>query len=107
MPTSPFWTLAHAALPTFAERGQGDVLLTWENEAHLALKEFGAGKFDIVYPPSSIYAEPPVAVIDKNVENLPPIPDRHYIIERGRAVWSGTSDELIAAPELQHRYLGI
>ncbi len=48
-----------------------------------------------------------VLVIDKNVENLTSIADRHYIIERGRAVWSGTSDELIAAPELQHRYLGI
>src|SRR6187397_3101662 len=51
--------------------------------------------------------EQSVLVIDKNVENLTRIADRHYIIERGRAVWSGTSDELIAAPELQHRYLGI
>jgi branched-chain amino acid transport system ATP-binding protein len=48
-----------------------------------------------------------VLVIDKNVENLVRIADRHYIIERGRAVWSGTSEELIAEPELQHRYLGI
>jgi branched-chain amino acid transport system ATP-binding protein len=48
-----------------------------------------------------------VLVIDKNVENLAAIADRHYIIERGRAVWSGSSQELIAAPELQHRYLGI
>jgi branched-chain amino acid transport system ATP-binding protein len=46
-------------------------------------------------------------VIDKNVENLTRIADRHYIIERGRAVWSGTSGELIAEPELQHKYLGI
>jgi sulfate/thiosulfate-binding protein len=53
---------------TFAQRGQGDVLLAWENEAHLALKEFGAEKFDIVYPPSSILAEPPVAILDKNVD---------------------------------------
>ncbi len=59
---------ARGSTVTFAERGQGDVLLTWENEAHLALKEFGAGKFDIVYPPSSIYAEPPVAIVDKNVD---------------------------------------
>lgn len=59
---------ARGSTVTFAERGQGDVLLTWENEAHLALKEFGAEKFDIVYPPSSIYAEPPVAVVDKNVD---------------------------------------
>jgi branched-chain amino acid transport system ATP-binding protein len=48
-----------------------------------------------------------VLVIDKNVENLAHIADRHYIIERGRAVWSGTSAQLIAEPDLQHRYLGI
>jgi branched-chain amino acid transport system ATP-binding protein len=48
-----------------------------------------------------------VLVIDKNVENLSRIADRHYLIERGRTVWSGTSEQLIAEPELQHRYLGI
>jgi branched-chain amino acid transport system ATP-binding protein len=48
-----------------------------------------------------------VLVIDKNVGNLTRIADRHYIIERGRAVWSGTSEALIAEPDLQHRYLGI
>jgi branched-chain amino acid transport system ATP-binding protein len=48
-----------------------------------------------------------VLVIDKNVENLSRIADRHYIIERGRAVWSGTSAQLLAEPDLQHRYLGI
>jgi branched-chain amino acid transport system ATP-binding protein len=48
-----------------------------------------------------------VLVIDKNVENLTRIADRHTIIERGRAVWSGTSEQLIAEPDLQHRYLGI
>jgi branched-chain amino acid transport system ATP-binding protein len=48
-----------------------------------------------------------VLVIDKNVEHLSRIADRHYIIERGRAVWSGTSKQLIAEPDLQHRYLGI
>jgi branched-chain amino acid transport system ATP-binding protein len=48
-----------------------------------------------------------VLVIDKNVENLTRIADRHIIIERGRSVWSGTSEELIAEPDLQHRYLGI
>jgi sulfate/thiosulfate transport system substrate-binding protein len=58
---------ARGSTVTFAERGQGDVLLAWENEAHLSLKEFGADKFDIVYPPSSILAEPPVAVVDKVV----------------------------------------
>jgi len=59
---------ARGSTVTFAERGIGDVLLAWENEAHLALKEFGADKFDIVYPPISILAEPPVAVVDKVVD---------------------------------------
>ena len=48
-----------------------------------------------------------VLVIDKNIENLTRIADRHYIIERGRAVWSGSSEALIAEPDLQHRYLGV
>jgi len=48
-----------------------------------------------------------ILVIDKNVEALTQIADRHYLIERGRMVWSGTSRELAAAPEIQHRYLGI
>jgi len=59
---------ARGSTVTFAERGIGDVLLTWENEAHLAIKEFGDNKFDIVYPPTSILAEPPVAVVDKVVD---------------------------------------
>ncbi len=59
---------ARGATVTFAERGIGDVLLAWENEAYLSLKEFGADKFDIVYPPSSILAEPPVALVDKVVD---------------------------------------
>ena len=48
-----------------------------------------------------------ILVIDKNVEALTRIADRHYLIERGRVVWSGTSRELAAAPDVQHRYLGI
>jgi len=48
-----------------------------------------------------------ILVIDKNVEALTEIADRHYLIERGRIVWSGTSAELAAAPEVQHRYLGV
>jgi sulfate transport system substrate-binding protein len=57
---------ARGATTTFAERGIGDVLLAWENEAFLAQKEFGEGKFDIIAPSVSILAEPPVAVIDEN-----------------------------------------
>jgi sulfate transport system substrate-binding protein len=56
---------ARGATVTFAQREIGDVLLAWENEAHLALKEFGTNKFDIVTPTISILAEPPVAVVDK------------------------------------------
>jgi sulfate transport system substrate-binding protein len=59
---------ARGSTVTFAERGQGDVLLAWENEAYLSVKEFGDGKFDIVYPPTSILAEPPVSVVDKVVD---------------------------------------
>jgi sulfate/thiosulfate transport system substrate-binding protein len=57
---------ARGSTVTFAQRGIGDVLLAWENEAHLALKEFGADQFEIVTPPLSILAEPPVSVVDKN-----------------------------------------
>ena len=56
---------ARGSTTTFAQREIGDVLLAWENEAHLALKEFGADKFEIVVPSESILAEPPVAVVDK------------------------------------------
>jgi sulfate/thiosulfate transport system substrate-binding protein len=56
---------ARGSTVTFAERGIGDVLLTWENEAHLAQKEFGADKFDIITPSLSILAEPTVAVVTK------------------------------------------
>jgi sulfate/thiosulfate-binding protein len=56
---------ARGATVTFAERGIGDVLLSWENEAGLVFKEFGADKFEVVVPKQSILAEPPVTVVDK------------------------------------------
>ena len=59
---------ARGATTTFVQRGQGDVLLAWENEAYLAINQLGKGKFDIVYPSVSILAEPPVAIVDKNVD---------------------------------------
>ncbi len=59
---------ARGATTTFAQREIGDVFLSWENEAHLILKEFGADKFEIVNPSVSILAEPPVAVVDQNVD---------------------------------------
>src|SRR6201999_1842006 len=61
-------TGARGSTVTFAQRGLGDALVCWENEAHLALAEFGADKFEIVTPPSSILAEPPVALVDRNVD---------------------------------------
>ncbi len=61
-------TGARGSTVTFVERGIGDVLLAWENEALLAIKELGPEKFDIVAPSSSILAEPPVALVDKVVD---------------------------------------
>jgi sulfate/thiosulfate transport system substrate-binding protein len=61
-------TGARGSTVTFVERGVGDVLLAWENEAFLALREFGAQKFEIVVPPLSILAEPPVTIVDKVVD---------------------------------------
>jgi len=61
---------ARGATTTFVERGIGDVLIAWENEAYLAVTQFGEDKFEIVYPSASILAEPPVALIDK-------VADRH------------------------------
>lgn len=58
-------TGARGSTTTFVERGIGDVLLAWENEAFLAQKELGAGKFEIIVPSLSILAEPPVTVVDK------------------------------------------
>ena len=59
---------ARGATTTFTERGIGDVLLAWENEAHLAVAERGAAKFEIVTPSLSILAEPPVSLVDKTVD---------------------------------------
>jgi sulfate/thiosulfate transport system substrate-binding protein len=61
---------ARGATTTFVQHGLGDVLLAWESEAFLARKEFGADKFEIITPPTSILAEPPVSVVDK-------VADRH------------------------------
>lgn len=61
-------TGARGSTTTFAQRGIGDVLLAWENEAFLSIDEFGKDQFDIVVPSISIKAEPPVALVDKNVD---------------------------------------
>jgi sulfate/thiosulfate transport system substrate-binding protein len=59
---------ARGSTTTFVQRGLGDVLLAWENEAFLAIKELGPGQVDVVMPSLSILAEPPVAVVDKVVD---------------------------------------
>lgn len=59
---------ARGSTTTFVQRGLGDVLIAWENEAFLALKEFGSDKFEIIAPAASILAEPPVSVVDQVVD---------------------------------------
>ena len=60
---------ARGSTTTFVQRNLGDVLIAWENEAYLSVKEFGDDKFEIVVPSTSILAEPPVALIDENVDS--------------------------------------
>src|SRR5690606_24270705 len=60
---------ARGSTTTFVERGIGDVLIAWENEAYLALNELKEGQFEIVTPSLSILAEPPVTIVDKNVDS--------------------------------------
>ena len=60
---------ARGSTTTFAQNGIGDVLLAWENEAYLALKELGEDEFDIVVPSLSVLAEPPVAIVEANIAN--------------------------------------
>lgn len=59
---------ARGSTTTFTERGIGDVLISWENDALLAVNQLGKDKYEIVYPSYSILAEPPVAIVDKNVD---------------------------------------
>jgi sulfate transport system substrate-binding protein len=59
---------AHGSTLTFTQRGIGDVLVGWENDAYLSVKEAGPGKFEVVTPAFSILAEPPVSIVDKNVD---------------------------------------
>jgi sulfate transport system substrate-binding protein len=78
---------------TFAQRGIGDVLVTWENEAHLALQEFGSDQYEIVTPSLSILAEPSVAWVDKNTE-------KHGTTEAAKAylqyLYSPQGQEIVA-----------
>ena len=84
---------ARGSLTTFAERGIGDVLLSWENEALLATQGLGKDKYDIVYPSISILAEPSVAIVDKIVDK-----DGHRNLARGylNFLYSPLGQELAA-----------
>jgi branched-chain amino acid transport system ATP-binding protein len=123
------WTLAkvHALFPRLAERGQnmgvqlsggeqqmltiGRALMT--NPRLLILDEATEGLAPLIR--AEIWgclgqlkrAGLAILLIDKNVDALTRIADRHYFIERGRIVWSGTSAELARAPDVQHRYMGV
>ena len=85
---------ARGSTTTFAQRGIGDVLLSWENEAYLALKELGPDKFDIVVPSLSIRAVPPVAVVDATVDARG---TRDVAEEYLRYLYSDEAQKLIAA----------
>ena len=104
-------TGARGSLTTFAQRGIGDVFISWENEAFLAVKEIGADKFEIVVPSISILAEPPVAVVDK-------VALRHGTAEVARAyleyLYSTEGQEIVAKhyyrprdPAVAARYAGV
>ncbi len=86
-------TGARGSLTTFAQRGIGDVMIAWENEAHVALRQLGPDKFQIVIPSLSILAEPPVAVVDR-------VALRHKTTEVARAyleyLYSPEAQEIIA-----------
>jgi sulfate transport system substrate-binding protein len=84
---------ARGSTTTFVQRNIGDVLLTWENEAYLAIKELGPDKFEIVRPSLSILAEPPVAVLDGNVARKSAGDVAKYYLEY---LYSKEGQELVA-----------
>jgi sulfate/thiosulfate-binding protein len=101
-------TGARGSTVTFAEREIGDALIAWENEAHLALKEYGKDKYEIVTPPLSILAEPPVTVVDD-------VADKHGNAEVAKAyleyLYSKEGQDIAARnfyrprdPEIQAKY---
>jgi sulfate/thiosulfate transport system substrate-binding protein len=103
-------TGARGSTVTFVERGVGDVLLAWENEAFLAQREFGKDKFEIVAPPLSILAEPPVAVVDKVTDQK----GSRAVAEAYLKYWYSKEGQEIAArnsyrprdPEIAKQYEG-
>jgi sulfate/thiosulfate transport system substrate-binding protein len=88
---------ARGATTTFVQRGQGDVLIAWENEAFLAVNELGKDRFDMVIPSLSILAEPPVAVVDRVVDRKG---TRKLAEEYLKYLYSPEGQEIVA----QHYY---
>jgi len=93
---------ARGSTNTFTQRGLGDVLLAWENEAFLALEELGPGSFEIIVPPLSILAEPPVAIVDKNVDARG---TRELATEYLQYLYSPEAQKIIAANYYRPRYM--
>jgi sulfate transport system substrate-binding protein len=95
---------ARGATTTFVERGIGDVLLTWENEALLAVRELGKDKFQIIHPSISILAEPPVTVVDKYI-------DKHGTREVAKAylefLYTPEGQEIVARHYFRPRQIDI
>jgi sulfate transport system substrate-binding protein len=90
-------TGARGSATTFVQRGQGDVMIAWENEALLITHEMGKGEFEIVYPSLSIKAEPPVAVVEKNATKKGALKEAQAYLEY---LYSKEAQEVIA----QHFY---
>src|SRR5258705_785938 len=91
-------TGARGSTVTFVERGVGDVLLAWENEAFLAQREFGKDKFEIVAPPLSILPEPPVTIVDKAADQTGP----RAAAEAYLTDWHTSAGQAIAARNAYH-----
>ncbi|MGE0267000.1 MAG: sulfate ABC transporter substrate-binding protein [Candidatus Omnitrophota bacterium] len=95
---------ARGSMTTFIERGIGDVLISWENEAYLAVTELGPDKFEIVTPSTSILAEPPVTLVDRNVERHK---TREIAGEYLAYLYSDTAQEIAARHYYRPRSLSV
>ena len=89
-----------AATTTFMQRNIGDVLLTFENEAEMIAREFGRGNFDVIYPSMSILAEPPVALVERDVDKRGTRAVAHAYLEY---LWSEKGQEIAAQNYLRPR----
>jgi sulfate transport system substrate-binding protein len=95
---------ARGSTTTFVERQMGDVLLSWESEAILAVKDLGKGKLEIIRPKRSILAEPPVSVVDKNVDKKG---TRAAAEEYLKFLYSPAAQEIVAKHHFRPRDAGV